>query len=542
MEDETLRLFTDKMTADALGASRFFAAVKGGNNTAFHNLVCEAVTLDDTWIVTLENALYSVEQIVRNPRRFMAEEEIVVDVERARRTNAKTVRHLAVNTKNIRNISADGQVMPKKLLTSESREDLAIYENRVVCALIARLETFIEQRYRDVEGKMRMRDVTNAGLCSRFDYGDSRFEVDLSVSVKEPPRDKVLLERNRALLGRIETLRKRVKIVKNTDFYKEISKTKPVRPPIVKTNLLKMNVDYSNCYKLWLYISAYKFVGYSVEVKDKNLPVDGDYYDDMTMLAAMSARSLISDGLLNRADYDSLPFKEPKTKKFRVATDYKIVPSFRFDEKQAGEEAVNEYYFRQLKSALIKASKREEGDDAKTLAINFSRFVRTLQKINDEMFAEIIRAQDAQKDLTRKSAMRKKEDAVKAQKTLLARYRQLSKLKREDLEKSLKAESRALIKLEKLQAELAAEKGKQAQKRDAERKKRERARKIAQAKRLLAERHAMQYEDELRDREAQRQEELRQEKERRREEARRRRELKKLEELKEKYEGDETVR
>lgn len=538
MEKEFLREFIEKFTSDEEQTQRFIAALKGGRNRALHNEVSEAVTLDDTWVTTLEGALHSVEQIVRNPRKFIADEELVVDVERARRTNAKTVRHLAVNTRNIRNIGADGEVMPKKLLTTESREELAIYENRVVCSLVTRVETFVEQRYREINQKMRMRYITNVGMKSDFRYGSSEIEVDLSVSVKEPPRDKVLLERNNELIARIETLRRRVRLIKNTDFFKELSKTKPVRPPIMKTNLLKMNVDYSNCYKLWLYVSSYRLIGYSVEIKDKNLPVSGDFYDDLTVIAGLSVQSLLSDGVLNRREYEDVPFKEPRALKLKTATDYKIVPSFRYDDKQAGEEAVNEYYFRQLKSALSKAVKQGEDRESKTLAIAFSKFFRAMQKINEEMYEEIIRTQSAHLDLTRKSALKKKEEAVQAQKLLLTRYRQLSKLKREDLEKTLKTEARALLKLEKLQAELNEEKGKQKLKRERQRKQKARAKRIAESKKQVADQHAKEYEEELRTREAEKAEVLRQEKERKREEARRRRELKKLEELKEKYENE----
>lgn len=71
------------------------------------------------------------------------------------------------------------------------QEDLAIYENRFVCALVQRLVTFVEQRYNDINGKMHMYDITNVNLRSNFHYGESEVECGLFVKMKEPPHDKV---------------------------------------------------------------------------------------------------------------------------------------------------------------------------------------------------------------------------------------------------------------------------------------------------------------------------------------------------------------
>jgi len=175
--------------------------------------------------------------------------------------------------------------------------------------------TFVEQRYNDINGKMHMYDITNVNLRSNFHYGESEVECGLFVKMKEPPHDKVLLERNRGLLEKVKALRRRLKILQSTDFMRQLNGKKPVHPPIMKTNLIKMNVDYQNCYKLWLYISSYTFVGYSVEVKDKNLPVDGDYFDDLTVLAGLSVQSLFTNKLLKAEEYENITLRRAETKK-----------------------------------------------------------------------------------------------------------------------------------------------------------------------------------------------------------------------------------
>lgn len=174
---------------------------------------------------------------------------------------------------------------------------------------------------------------------------------------------------------------------------RQLNGKKPVHPPIMKTNLIKMNVDYQNCYKLWLYISSYTFVGYSVEVKDKNLPVDGDYFDDLTVLAGLSVQSLFTNKLLKAEEYENIPFGEPKRKNYKVVTKYKFMPSFAEDKKTAGEDTVNEFYFRQMKNELVKATGLGTLAEEKQLKMNFQRFFKAIEKINNAMLDEVIASQ-----------------------------------------------------------------------------------------------------------------------------------------------------
>jgi hypothetical protein len=540
MVDKTfLTNFIDRISEGEL-SDRFYSSLREGKNNVYYNVTSEAVTLDEGWIQTLESALFSVEKIVKNPRKFITEEELVVEVDRARRIGAKTVRHLSSNSQYIQSITPDGDVRPKKVLTSELQEDIGIYENRFVCTLINRLVNFVESRFREISEQVNTEDTSTVGIATNFDYGGSNIECNIQIKVKEPPHDKVLLEKNSALLERIMGLRKRIRVLQNTEFMQKLSAAKPVRPPIMKTNLIKMNVDYQNCYKLWLYISAYSFVGYSVQFEEKTLPVGGDYYDDLTVLAALSVKSLTLNNVINAEEYEAVPFKKGKEKKVKQVTSYSFDPNFIDDRKQVGDEAVNEYYFKRMRDELVKATcKGGDKLDEKVLALSFARFFRAISKINGEMYTDIIRSQQEQsKEIVKKTTLQKKEDAVKAQELLLKRYRLLSKLKREELEKTLNAEARELLKLEKLKGELESEQGKVKAAKERAKKSKERAAKIKE-KRLLAEQNAKKYEQDLRDKDAEKAQELEEKRREKREAAKRRRELKRLSELKEKYDGQD---
>lgn len=461
MDKAFLENFVAKLSGDGESYSRFFAALRGGENKVLHNVVSQAVLLDDNWILTLENALHSVEQIVRNPRKFIAENELILDVAKVRRTTSKTVRHLTTNSQYVQNIDKNGDVMPKKLLTVELDEDLAIYENRFICALINRLIIFVEQRYKDLEGKLDTREQTNLCIQSEFDYGNNKFKYNLNLQVEEPSEDVEQISRNKELFERVEIIRRRLRVLQTTDFVKKLAKTKPVRPPIQKTNLLKKNVDYNNCYKLWLYISSYTYLGYSVEVKDKNLPVDGDYYDDLTVLAGLSLQSLLTDNVIKREKYDGIEFSEPQEREFSLVTNYTFNPEFNSSKQQSGEETINEYYFRKMKDELTAVAQEGEVAVENRLSVNFTKFFRSVSRINDEMYNELIEEQV--KDLSDKkptTAVDKKRIAVKEQQERVRRRKLFLKLKWEEVERAQRMEERAEAKLAKLQKELEEEKEK----------------------------------------------------------------------------------
>lgn len=457
----SLNAFIEKIGADEEFYRNFLAAIRGGENSIKHNKISQSVVLEDSWILTIESGLYSIEQIVRNPRKFIAESDLLLDVSKVRRINSKTVRHLSSHSQYVQNIEKNGDVMPKKLLTFEMEEDIAIYENRFICALVLRLISFVEQRHLELKNKIGIYDETKVSLQSDFEYGGNRFQCELNFNVQEPPEDLSESERNKELFERIELIRRRLIVLQATDFIKILSNKKPVRPPIQKTNLLMGNVDYHNCYNLWLFISAYTALGYEVEISDKNLPVDGDYYDDLTVVAGLGAQSLITDNILKRELYDAIDFNPPQEKQFAIVNDISYRPSFANTKEQAGAESINEYYFNRMKEELIKLTEDEEIVVEKHIESSFTKFYRSVSRINDELYDDLIERQTAEKEEPAdRSPIGKKRAAIRKQQEIVKRRNLLLKLKWEELEKAQRIQERAQAKLNKLKQELIDEKEK----------------------------------------------------------------------------------
>ncbi len=466
MDKLSLNNFMDKFR-DQSGVLQFISAIRGGVNKVLHNNLIQQVALDDSWVLAIEGAIYSIEQIVRNPRKFIAEEELIVDVAKARRVTPRTVRHLTSHSQFVESLEDNGDVRPRKLLVVELEEDIAIYENRFVCALLNRVVQFVEQRYRELSGKMQSKELTNVCLNSEFEYGRGKFKCDINLQIEEPPANEEDYLKNKDLMDRIELIRRRLRVLQSTDFYKKLIKVKPVRPPIQKTNLLMKNVDYNNCYKLWLFISSYTYLGYSVAVQDKNLPVDGDYYDDLTVIAGLSVNALIADNILNKDRYDGIAFSEPQEKDFSLITNYSFVPDFGDQGGQAGAETINEYYFRRMKDELVKTAQEGEIAIENKLNINFTKYFRSVSRINDAMYDELIEEQIIadREEGEKLPPLEAKRLKVKEQRERVRRRRLFLKLKWEELERAQRLVERAEAKLEKLSEDVEAEKRRSAPRR-----------------------------------------------------------------------------
>ena len=85
--------------------------------------------VDFSWIPMIEQNLEYIDNIIRNPRRFIIPEEEILIVEKTKKVNQETVRHLASHTNYIQDIDEDGMVKPSKLLNVNKEETYDIYEN-----------------------------------------------------------------------------------------------------------------------------------------------------------------------------------------------------------------------------------------------------------------------------------------------------------------------------------------------------------------------------------------------------------------------------
>ena len=100
--------------------------------------------IDVKWVTAIEECIIPIDNIIRNPMRFIKEEEEIVPIEQTRKISQASIRHLAQHTNMISKVDYDGSVTPNKILNIHKEETFATYENRFIYTLVKRLENFIK--------------------------------------------------------------------------------------------------------------------------------------------------------------------------------------------------------------------------------------------------------------------------------------------------------------------------------------------------------------------------------------------------------------
>lgn len=457
-------LVTSLALSDGITEEELYLILKenilSGKNRLLQTAAQELMLVDDSWINTIEEYLASLEKIVRNPKTFIKDTREVVPVEKARRVDGVSIRYLASHSEDVRSIDEQGYVEPIRLLTKAMQEDLATYENRVVYTLIQRLKVFVEERYQNLKDTVASYETTNLKMDSQFTLGKAIISYKLDMDVKQRRTKK---ESGEDILERLSTLRRRLMILGSTPFCKALSNTKLISPPLQRTNLLSGNIDYNNVYKLWLYISAFRTIGYSVTSSVKNLPFDQDYYTQLTDIVADSLKVLINNNILRKEQYQNIKFRNKQTKKFTAMqkTALDTDGGQKYNKLVLGGDGINQYYYEKMRSlvkSISKKSSAKDVEDIKSINANFRRFYKGLAKINNAMLYDIMKlgADERFKPKEGDSVLKRRQAELKSHSELLKKHKLLIELKETELESLKKKELALRQKQRKLEVDVEA--------------------------------------------------------------------------------------
>ena len=260
----------------------------------------EKMQYDYEWLDKIEYALPYLDNILKNPKRFIVNEEEVVKVELARRVTVESVIHLTQHTNLIQDIDKDGDVKPSKILNINREESLDTYENRFVFTLINNMEFFFNERVAASGASSYYIDKKDSTYDGNAKVGTENIHISLSIN----SLDKDISE-NKNKYG--ESFEDRVKKVKlqidgfhASELYRTLSKlhVAPVRSPIRKTNVILKNPNFRIAESLWNYIQSF-------QSKDKKEFDKKDYFDNGNMkedfnhavlLAYIASRSISEAG------------------------------------------------------------------------------------------------------------------------------------------------------------------------------------------------------------------------------------------------------
>lgn len=286
IEKELIDLYnkTRKQLANLLNDmtfANFYRAIQSGKRTygIKNTLINRAI--DEDWVNAIITAIPHIDTIVNNPRQYMKRMAEVVPIEKARSVDSNSVKHLASHTNLISSVK-NGMVRPNQILAPYNEESLELYENRFVMTLIRRVSEFVDRRYY-LLGAGGNEYGAVIDVNGGFEQEGETVEYSSKVSVRQGAEyfeggvsDKVYKD--------LFTIKKYVTAFRYSSFMKVTSEFAEVRPPIVKTNLLKKDPHYAACVELWDFIESYNKAGYKIEITDYEPVVNTEIIDSFDAL------------------------------------------------------------------------------------------------------------------------------------------------------------------------------------------------------------------------------------------------------------------
>ena len=221
----------------------------------------EQVDVNFEWLEIMEDTVRYLDNILRNPNRFIVNEEEVVKVEQARRITVESINHLSKHTNFIQEIDpVTDDVKPSKILNINKDESYNTYENRVIYTLIQNMRIFIDMRKRKLVTQSYSKNHKKGEYHGVARVGSENVNIDISMNSKADSKKTYGAKGDLAIEERIAKLELRITDLTNTSVYKSLAKAHVAKviPPIKKTNLILKNVNFQYAMRLWDYLARYR--------------------------------------------------------------------------------------------------------------------------------------------------------------------------------------------------------------------------------------------------------------------------------------------
>ena len=300
-------------------------------------------TIDEEWVREIEEGLKFVEKAIKQERQFIRSNGEVLEVEKVKRVSRETIEHLAKHSNLISTIE-DDELVPEKLYTVERLSDYTVYENRFLYMLLCYLRDFITIRYKEILDLTNKYDAT-VEVSKKISTGKEKITYSLSMHDLRMD-DPYLKEHNPAkdIIDRIDLVLKAVFAYLGTPLMQEVSKAPMLKPPITKTNVLKMDNDFKGAVALFSYIVSYDKPGYTVENKLINLhPFHRELSEEMAEAGALVSFLAYEYGLdIKRELKDNYAKEEIRRREEEIAKRAERVAMLKRKLKASGS-SIDEY-------------------------------------------------------------------------------------------------------------------------------------------------------------------------------------------------------
>lgn len=254
--------------------------------------------VDEDWIIAIENGLLYVEKAIQEERQFIYSNGEVVPIEKVKHVSKDSVQHLAKHSNLITKEQTGEDIIPDQIYSVERLNDYAVYENRFLYMLLGYLRDFITIRYDKIlELSNKYDGVLSVNKEILLPKQKITYSVDLHDERKD---DKYLREHNpsKDVIDRIDLILKTVMAFLSTPLMEIAGKAAKLKPPITKTNVLKMDNNFKKAVELYDFITAYDKPGYTTERTVHELsPFQEDIAEEFSETGALMTFLMYEHGL-----------------------------------------------------------------------------------------------------------------------------------------------------------------------------------------------------------------------------------------------------
>ena len=482
-----------------------FNELQQGEKTIYNKTVRETKIFDGNFLDVVIGAYPSLLKICRDPKKTLAYMQEVVAMEKAKKVDSESIRHLASHTQYIRDINAQNEVIPSKILSTYAEDNIGIYENRFIKSLINRVIVFLDTRLKLMDENLESISADEIRYKNNIKLSHRKIDLEMNIKISNEILDET--QKARELFDKTKNALDKYRALKGTGLYQAVAKLKDVVPPIMKTNIILHNPDFKIAYNLWLYIDRTTEVGYNVQSDEKTNDDDDVILNDFNHIGVFLINDLMHQrGIQSLEAFDGE--KNVRELKHDDITKYELEPK---DIKLSHQE-ISEYLLSRI-SEIFEEKYKESLSQGLSYEMSvkrvFMEMIDVLNRIYPNLFG--VNTEDMKKTPELLEILKRKQRVMK----LIREQKQidLNKMDREtqtldtnikNLEDYLKRqeerqkerERKEAIRLEKLRLQEEKRKAREEKRKEAERLKAEKERIKAEQERLKEEERLKKEEEE----------------------------------------------
>lgn len=482
-----------------------FNELQQGEKTIYNKTVRETKIFDGNFLDIVIGAYPSLLKICCDPKKTLAYMQEVVAMEKAKKVDSESIRHLASHTQYIRDINEQNEVIPSKILSTYAEDNIGIYENRFIKSLINRVIVFLDTRLKLMDENLESISADEIRYKNNIKLSHRKIDLEMNIKISNEILDET--QKARELFDKTKNALDKYRALKGTGLYQAVAKFKDVVPPIMKTNIILHNPDFKIAYNLWLYIDRTTEVGYNVQSDEKTNDDDDVILNDFNHIGVFLINDLMHQrGIQSLEAFDGE--KNVRELKHDDITKYELEPK---DIKLSHQE-ISEYLLSRI-SEIFEEKYKESLSQGLSYEMSVKRVFREMIDVLNRIYPNLfgVNTEDMKKTPELLEILKRKQRVMK----LIREQKQidLNKMDREtqtldtnikNLEDYLKRqeerqkerERKEAIRLEKLRLQEEKRKAREEKRKEAERLKAEKERIKAEQERLKEEERLKKEEEE----------------------------------------------